>query len=143
MISIQFRKYDFRISKQGDKAYIFDEVRKKEIILTPEEWVRQNILHHLIYDLGYPKSRIAVEKEFLVNDKKKRFDILVFSKEMQPFLLVECKAKSIPINEQTAQQVIQYNLNYHADFLVLSNGEATFCYDTKSKKMLDEIPMIV
>ena len=114
MISIAFRKYEFKVKELEGKKYIFDEIRKKYVLLTPEEWVRQNIVHHLIYDLNYNKSRIALEKEFVVNKLKKRFDILIFDQEMNVFMLIECKAPEIKIDEQTAKQIFNYNIKFNS-----------------------------
>ncbi len=111
MIFIPFRKYKFKVKELAEKKYIFDEIRKKYILLTPEEWVRQNILHYLIYDLKYNKNRIAIEKEFVVNKLKKRFDILIYNKDMSIFMLIECKAPKIKIDNKTAKQIFNYNIN--------------------------------
>ena len=146
MISIPFRKYKFKVKELEGKRYIFDEIRKKYLILTPEEWVRQNILHYLIYDLKYNKNRIAVEKEFTVNKLKKRFDILIYkdnsvtAKYLEVFMLIECKAPKIPINDKTVKQIFNYNYKFKADYLVLSNGNDTFCL-SKELKWLKGLPL--
>ncbi len=146
MIIIPFRKYKFKVNEVDGKKYIFDEIRKKYLILTPEEWVRQNILHYLIYDLKYNKNRIAVEKEFTVNKLKKRFDILIYkensiaAKDLEVFMLIECKAPKIPINDKTVKQIFNYNYKFKADYLVLSNGNDTFCL-SKELKWLKELPL--
>jgi len=139
MISIAFRKYDFKVKELEGKKYIFDEIRKKYILLTPEEWVRQNIVHHLIYDLNYNKSRIALEKEFVVNKLKKRFDILIFDHDMNVFMLIECKAPEIKIDEQTAKQIFNYNIKFNAKYLFLTNGLHSFCLD-ENKLWLKNLP---
>lgn len=129
MITIPFRKYNFKISYQADKPFIFDEIRKKNILLTPEEWVRQNLIHYFIYDLNYPKGKIAVEKEFKVNHLKKRFDLLVYNDQMQPFLLVECKSPDIKLTENTITQVTNYNSLFKSKYVLISNGNQTFCFE--------------
>ena len=116
MISIPFRKYEFKVKEYEGKRYIFDEIRKKFIQITPEEWVRQNILHYLIYDLKYNKNRISVEKEFNVNGLKKRFDILIYDKNMNVFMLIECKAPIIKIDNKTAKQIFNYNSKFKAKY---------------------------
>lgn len=128
MINIPFRKYDFQIKQENGKTYILDEVRKKYLILSPEEWVRQNFIHYFIYDLAYPKSKIAVEKEFVLNDRKKRFDLLVFDKNSNPFLLVECKAQTEQLNDKVLMQGLQYNLHYKVPYLLISNGDQSFAW---------------
>lgn len=132
MISIQFNKYNFKISQKEEISYIFDEVRKKNVILSPEEWVRQNILHYLIYDLNYSKGKIAVEKEFELNGLKKRFDILVFNSDTKPFLLIECKAQSEALNKDVLTQCLNYNIKYNVPYFVISNGDYTFGWKSKN-----------
>ena len=139
MISIDYRKYKFKVKEEEEKRYIFDEIRKKYILLTPEEWVRQNILHHFVYDLKYNKNRIAIEKEFVVNNLKKRFDILIYKENMDVFMLIECKAPNIKIDNKTAKQIFNYNIKFKADFLVLTNGNNTFCLN-KELKWTSELP---
>ena len=143
MFHIPFRKYSFKIVQQNEQTYIFDIIRKKNVVLGPEEWVRQNILHYLIEDLGYPKGKIAIEKEFLVNGRKKRFDLIVFDENMHPFLLVECKAPEIRITQQTINQVVDYNLHFKSKYLVVSNGNESWCFGYKdgSIKGLEAIPV--
>ena len=142
MLDITFRKYDFRFTTTEGKQYIFDEIRKKNILLTPEEWVRQHIIHYLVYDKNYPKAMIAVEKEFKVNHLKKRFDILVYSRDMQPFLLIECKSPKISLNEAAISQIANYNSKFQSKYLWASNGNQNYCFDI-SKQVpvaLNEIP---
>ena len=126
MISIQFNKYNFKIFQKEEITYIFDEVRKKNVILTPEEWVRQNFVHYLLYDLKYSKGKIAIEKEFELNGLKKRFDILVFDSDTKPFLLIECKAQSEPLNKNVLTQCLNYNMKYNVPYLVITNGDYTY-----------------
>lgn len=139
MISIAFRKYNFKVKELKGKRYIFDEIRKKYILITPEEWVRQNILHYLIYDLKYNKNRISVEKEFKVNKLTKRFDILIYNNKMEVFMLIECKAPEIKIDNKTAKQIFNYNIKFKAKYLVLTNGTETHCLNDQSV-WLNEFP---
>jgi hypothetical protein len=143
MISIPFKKYNFKISYQADKPFIFDIIRKKNILLTPEEWVRQNFIHYLIEDLNYPKGKIAVEKEFTVNNLKKRFDLLVYDQQMQPFLLIECKSPEIKLSENTITQVTNYNSLFKSKYILISNGNQTFCFENGNESVvqLSEIPV--
>lgn len=131
-MQLDFKKYAFKIQEKEQVPYIFDEVRKKYVILSPEEWVRQNFLHFFIYEMGYPKNKIAVEKEFQLNGRKKRFDILLYSSATQPFLLVECKSQKENINEQVLQQCLAYNLHFAVPFLCISNGDYTFSWEIKN-----------
>jgi hypothetical protein len=141
-MKISFRKYDFRIHEKNEIIYIFDEVRKKNVKLTPEEWVRQNFLHYLIYDLNYPRNKIAIEKEFKINDRKKRFDLLVFDENTEPFLLLECKSQVEELNEKVLKQCLNYNINFEVPYLVISNGDYTFAWHLEkgSARLLNELP---
>ena len=141
-MKISFRKYNFRIQEINEIIYIFDEVRKKNVILTPEEWVRQNFLHYLIYDLSYPKTKIAIEKEFKINERKKRFDLLVFGRDAQPFLLLECKAQKEPLNTKVLDQCLRYNQHYGVPYLVISNGDYTHAWQLEQGKAtsLEQLP---
>jgi len=145
VINIQFNKYNFKISQKDEITYIFDEVRKKNVILTPEEWVRQNFIHYLIYDLSYAKGKIAIEKEFKLNGLKKRFDLLVFDKNTQPFLLLECKAQSEKLNETVLAQCLNYNMKFSVPYIFISNGDYTFGWENKENKMtiLDKFPKYI
>lgn len=145
MVKITFSKYNFKLSFENEVHYIFDEVRKKKIKLTPEEWVRQNFIHFLIYDLHYPKAKIAVEKEISINNLKKRFDILVYNTKMQPFLLIECKAQNENINESVLEQTLRYNMQLKVPYICISNGTYTYAWSVESKqiKTLEELPKYV
>lgn len=133
---------DFRMKLENERRYIFDSQRKSWLILTEEEWVRQNFLAYLLKELRYPSSMIAVEKEILLNGLKKRFDILVFDESHRPWMLVECKAPSIELNEKVLQQVLVYNQSVPVSYLVITNGPATVAWmkHDEGLKMLDSLP---
>ena len=118
---------DFSIKREQDKLYIFDSFRKKWIVLTPEEWVRQHILMFLIKDKGYPKSLIAIEKLVKVNGLSQRFDAVLFDSSAKPIAVIECKAPSIKITSATLAQAVRYNSTIKAPYLILTNGLDTFC----------------
>lgn len=100
-------------------------------LLTPEEWVRQNFLLYLTETLSYPASLIAVEKQLMLGDVKKRFDIVVYGKDMKPFMIVECKEMNVPLTESVLQQVLRYNINIQAEYLIITNGSHCFAYFIK------------
>ena len=127
MIAISFPPPDFKIIKEDSKELIFDRYRKKYVVLTPEEWVRQNFLNYLVQVLKYPASLIGIEKEIFLGEMKKRYDIVIYNRAMQPWMLVECKEMNVPLTEQTMQQVIRYNMVIPATYLVITNGTNTFC----------------
>jgi hypothetical protein len=122
MIPLDFPSYSFRFKNSENKVSIFDPIRKKFIILTPEEWVRQHVVEFLIQEKNYPKSYINVEKILKINDLKKRYDVVVFNPDGSIFLLVECKAPEIKISQTTFDQIARYNMVLKANYLMVTNG---------------------
>ena len=122
MEALNFKNYSFRLKKADDKLWIFDLIRRKYVVLQPEEWVRQHVVHFLIEEKGYPKSLINVEKKLSVNGLTKRYDVVVYSKKGVVFLVVECKAPSVTITQQTFDQIARYNLSLNAQYLMVTNG---------------------
>lgn len=144
MQQLNFSKYSFRFKNSENKVLIFDEIRKKFIILTPEEWVRQHVIHHLLYELNYPKSHINVEKLIKINGLTKRYDVVVFQSNGEILILIECKAPSIAISQATFDQIARYNLVLHANFLMVTNGlNHYFCqmdFENEKYLFLKELP---
>ncbi len=138
MQNLHFPKYNFRFKSNENKTLIFDIIRKKFVVLTPEEWVRQHVLHFLISEKKYPVSLINVEKQLQLNDTVKRYDIVIFNKDGSIYTIVECKAPSIKINQQTFDQIARYNLALKSELLMVTNGlEHYFCtMDFENKKYL-------
>ena len=134
----------FRFKNSENKVAIFDEIRKKFIILTPEEWVRQHVVHYLLQDKKYPKSYINVEKIIKINNLNKRYDIVVYQPNGDVFLLIECKAPEVTINQQTFDQIARYNLVLNAKYLMVSNGlNHYFCqmdFENQKYIFLKELP---
>ena len=122
MIDLCFPNYEFRIKNRHNKKYIFDLIRKKFILLTHEEWVRQNCIMFLINQQKVPKVLINVEKKIKVNNLTKRYDIIVYKPNGSVFLLVECKSPKININQETFNQISIYNSEIIAEYLMLTNG---------------------
>lgn len=145
MQNLNFPTYQFRFKNTENKQYIFDIIRKKFVLLTPEEWVRQNTIHFLIYFLNYPKSYINVEKQLKINNLIKRYDIVVYLPKGDLFLLVECKAPEIIISQKTFDQIAQYNFVLNAKNLMITNGlQHFYCnIDFESKKyvFLKDLPI--
>ena len=119
-------------------------VRKKEVVLTPEEWVRQHIVHYLIEEKNYPVSLIALEKKLTLNGLTKRSDILVFNQNGTPEILIECKATNVQITQETFDQIARYNMKLDAKYLMVSNGlEHFYCmmdHQNESYQFLRDIP---
>jgi hypothetical protein len=141
MINIQFPSHLFKIKSENGKEIIFDECRKQWVLLTPEEWVRQNFLQYLIQEKLYPASLIAVEREIVVGDLKKRFDIVVF-KNAKPWMIVECKEMHGKLNEAVIKQILNYNITLQAEYLVITNGTSTFALHVQQGKFewLQKLP---
>jgi len=142
MINIRFPEPSFRLKKEGEKEYIFDVIRKRWLLLTPEEWVRQSFVQYLTEVMLYPSSLIAIEKEIWLGELKKRFDILVYNKDHQPWMIIECKAETVVLSKETLQQVLRYNITVPADFLLITNGQYTYGWEKKERQLhiLTELP---
>jgi hypothetical protein len=141
---LNFPSYDFRFKNSENKIYIFDVVRKKFVILQPEEWVRQHVVHFLITEKKYPLSLINVEKQVKLNSLVKRYDIIVFKSDGSIQLLVECKAPEINILQSSFDQIAQYNMQLKSDYLMLTNGlHHFFCkmdFEKEKYSFLRDIP---
>ena len=144
MKQLQFPTYSFRFKNSENKVAIFDEIRKKFIIITPEEWVRQHVVQFLLQDKKYPKSHINVEKLLKINDLNKRYDVVVYNPDGSIFILVECKAPEIKISQHTFDQIARYNMTLNAEYLMVTNGlNHYFCkmdYETEKYDFLPELP---
>ena len=144
MQKLQFPSYSFRFKNSENKIAIFDEIRKKFILLIPEEWVRQHVVQYLIQDKNYPKSYINIEKLIKVNELNKRYDIVVYQPNGELFLLIECKAPEVKISQQTFDQIARYNLVLNAKYLMVSNGlNHYFCkidFENEKYVFLEELP---
>lgn len=143
MTEVQFNQYNFRTRVQQGKMVVYDIVRKKFVPLTPEEWVRQHILHYLIFDKGFSKSLLAVERGIELNGLSKRFDVVVFSNTGLPKMIIECKAPEEKINEKVFEQIALYNLSLRVEYLWVSNGTQNYCCQLSEKiSLLSTIPSV-
>jgi len=144
MLKLNFPDYSFRFKNSENKPLIFDVIRKKFVVLTPEEWVRQHVLQFLIEDKGFPIAHINVEKQLVLNNTKKRYDIVVYNKDGSIQLIVECKAPSIGIRQETFDQIARYNLVTDATYLMVSNGLSHYyCkmdYEKERYHFLEDLP---
>jgi len=144
MQKLNLPTYNFKLKSSQNKTLIFDKLRKKYLVLTPEEWVRQHFVQYLIDEKKYPISLIALEKQLTINNLKKRSDILIFNKKGNHEIIVECKAPSIKITQDTFDQIARYNLKLKAKFLIVTNGlEHFYCkmdFKNKTYIFLKEIP---
>tara|TARA_B110000240_G_scaffold22041_1_gene22365 strand:- start:701 stop:1147 length:447 start_codon:yes stop_codon:yes gene_type:complete len=144
MEQLNFPAYAFTLKNKENKTYILDLIRKKNLLLTPEEWVRQHCINFLNSELGYPKSLINVEKQIKIHGRLKRYDIVVYTTQGSVNILVECKAPSILISQDTFDQIAKYNMTLNSMYLMLTNGkEHYFCFmdfENKTYRFISELP---
>lgn len=144
MLQLNLPQYSFRIKKQNEKLVIFDSQRKRYVVLTPEEWVRQNFIRFLIEEKGYPAAYLAIEKQLNMNGMKKRCDAILYNEHAQPFLIIELKAPNVAISQATFDQVAVYNAKLKVDFFIISNGIEHYCckvnLETARYEFFPEIP---
>lgn len=144
MQPLDFPTYVFRFKNSENKVAIFDEIRKKFVLLTPEEWVRQNVVRFLLEEKKYPKSFLNVEKVLKINGLTKRYDVVVFNNDGSILVLVECKAPEIKISQNTFDQIARYNLTLKAEYLMVTNGlKHYFCkmdFENEKYEFLENLP---
>ena len=144
MIPLHFPQYSFKFKNIENKTYIWDEIRKKYILLIPEEWVRQHAVRFLVEDKHYSPNWMAIEKQFTINEGHKRADIVVYNKKMHPYIIVECKAPNVAITQKTFDQIARYNLALQAKYLMLTNGlQHFYCkmnFEKETYVFLEELP---
>jgi hypothetical protein len=144
MQKLNFPQYTFRFKNSENKIAAFDEIRKKFIILTPEEWVRLHTVQYLISEKKYPKSLINVEKQLKIGKRIKRYDIVVYNSKGDIHIIVECKAPSIKITQDTFDQIARYNMSLDANYLMVTNGlDHHFCqldYKLEKYHFLQSLP---
>jgi hypothetical protein len=144
MQQLNFPKCEFRLKSSENKHLIFDRNRKKYVVLTPEEWVRQHVLHYLTEVKKYPASLISLEKILKINGLTRRYDLIARSPSGKVLLMVECKAPEIKINQEVFDQIARYNLSLNADLLMVTNGlEHFYCkmdYSNSRYEFLPDLP---
>jgi hypothetical protein len=144
MVELIFPSFNYQLSSDAGKVSIFDMIRKKKIVLTPEEWVRQHLIHFLIDHLGYPKSLIAVEDGLQVNKMRKRSDVVVYTRQGGIFMVVECKSYKIQLQQAAMDQLSAYNQRYQSKYLAITNGlSVMICemnYELKNWVMIHDFP---
>ena len=143
-MELNLPSFDIRLQRDDEGVKIFDRLRKKFIILTPEEWVRQHFVNYLINHKGFPESLMANEIGITLNGTRRRCDTVVFDKHGSPMVIVEYKASSKVISQSTFDQIVRYNMVLHARYLIVSNGMNHYCcridYDNMSYDFLKEVP---
>ncbi len=136
---------ELTLKEQDGRTYVFDMLRHRYVVLTPEEWVRQHFVHFLITHKGYPAAMLGNEISFEVGNTKKRCDTVLYDKQARPRMIVEYKAPHISINQKVFDQISRYNMALHVDYLVVSNGLTHYClrmnYEKSNYAFLPSIPM--
>jgi len=144
MQSINLPNYPKKISRHDGKTVIYDVTRRKNVALTPEEWVRQHFVNYLITEKNYPKERIANEVTVSLNGMSRRCDTVVYNQFLEPIVIVEYKASSVPITQDVFEQITRYNYCLHVKILIVTNGLEHYCcrmdYEAESYAFLQEIP---
>jgi hypothetical protein len=144
MFALNLPEFDVNLKKSEGKVWIFDGIRKKYIVLTPEEWVRQHLINYFINHLQYPKTLIQVERGLQYNRLQKRSDIVVFDRSGKPWMIIECKSPEVQLDQNSIEQVAVYNSDVKAKYVSVSNGLRHICYeavaDVKSVVLMDDFP---
>jgi hypothetical protein len=130
--------YDVNLRKMDGKIHIFDPIRKKFLVLTPEEWVRQHFIQFLIHYKNYPASLIKAESGLKYHERKKRTDLTVFNRKMEPLLLIECKAPDVKISNNTFSQITNYYSQFQAKYMIITNGMEHYCFRPNAKELVFE-----
>ncbi len=137
-LPLKYPPFEVQLKNKGSQTFIFDSIRKKWLVLTPEEWVRQHVINYLIAEKQFSPSLISVEKELKLNDLKKRYDIVVYSNDLKPYLIIECKAPYIDLDELVIEQALRYNLILKAPLLMITNGVKDVVFNNENKMVVLE-----
>ena len=144
MFDLNLPAFDVKLKKDGQSVCIWDRLRRKYIVITPEEWVRQHFVNYLISQKNYPESLMANERQVVLNNQRKRCDTIVFSQQLDPVVIIEYKSPDVKITQAVFDQIVRYNIVLKVDYLIVSNGLQHFCcrmnYSDQSFSYLQEIP---
>src|SRR5436190_8753742 len=143
MLSIDYPAHNFRIKKEANKELIFDEVRRRWVMLTPEEWVRQNFLQYLLQVKNYPRSLFSIEKLIRLGELTKRCDMVVYKRD-RPWMIIECKEMNTELNLLVVEQILRYNIVHKVEYLVITNGNMSFAYQLTqhSFRVVQQLPCL-
>lgn len=144
MVQLNLPAFEYALKQVDGKVWIFDMIRKRHVVLTPEEWVRQHVIHYFVTHKNYPKALMQIERGLKYNQLGKRFDLLVTDRNGNPWMIVECKAPSQKVDQKALEQASVYNSNFKAPYLFVTNGIDHFCFSTdwinKRIERLKELP---
>jgi hypothetical protein len=130
-----YPSYEIRTKKIAGRTQVFDFIRRKWLALSPEEWVRQHLIHHLVHERKIPASLISIEKEIILNGTRKRYDVVVYDRGMKPWMIAECKAPYVTVDNSVAEQALRYNLTLSASYLLLTNGVTERVFDAGRREV--------
>ena|SRR5687767_9715970 len=142
MIKVPYPLYDFKIRREKETDFIFDVLRKRWLKLTPEEWVRQNFLQYVVDVKKYPGSLIAIEKEIFLGEIKKRCDIVIYSRDLQPWMIIECKEMNEQLSAKVLDQILRYHITLPAKYIIITNGSYCMGFEKREGQFyeIDELP---
>ena len=144
MLKLNLPEFEYTIKNIEGKVWIFDVIRKKYIVLTPEEWVRQHFIHYLLKELKYPRSLVKIEGGLMYNQLQKRSDIVIYSREGKPWMIVECKSPDQKLGQQTIRQAAVYNQTLKAEYVAITNGLVHICcqmdWNERRTRVLESFP---
>ena len=142
MLQLRYPSFNFKIKEEKNKQVIFDEIRRKWVKLTPEEWVRQNFIQYLLQEKKYPASVIAVEKEIKLGELKKRCDLVVYKSHV-PWMIIECKEQAVVLNDSVLQQSLRYNITLQVSIIVITNGTSSYAFQITdgNVQQLNDLPL--
>ncbi len=142
MIKINYPKNKVTTRQRDGINEVFDAIRKKWLLLTPEEWVRQNVVQFLLLNKKYPASLIAVEKEIKLGELKKRCDLVVYNRDLLPWMIIECKEMNVPLTKKVLEQVLRYHITLPATYLIITNGSYSFGFQKSGNQFseMNEFP---
>jgi hypothetical protein len=142
MLDIAYPEPSFRLKQQEGRDYLFDPVRKRWLLLTPEEWVRQNFVQYLVQVKQYPVTLIALEKMIMLGELKKRFDILVYDRQHRPWMMIECKSPAVGLDDAVLHQLLRYHVAVPTGWLVVTNGTHSYGWEKRGGQLhpLDILP---
>ena len=147
MQKLNLPEFNYNVRKTDGKVWIFDVIRKKYVVITPEEWVRQHFINYIIHSLQYPRALIRVEGGLTYNQLSKRSDIVVFDRTGSPWMLIECKSPDLKINDGTLRQASVYNTTLKAKYITVTNGLTHYCsridWVNGRTEMLQSLPPFV
>ena len=145
MLKLNFPSFEFKLKMRNNKTFIFDILRKNFFLLTPEEWVRQHVIHFLVLTQNISTNHIGIEKKIVINKMTKRFDLVVFNNNGNAKLLIECKAPSVKVDQKVFDQIAIYNKQLNSEFLMITNGLSHHYFksnnNSKSYTFIKDFPL--